>query len=62
MTYRVSLSDMLAAALLLRRMRLWVALESQTEMRLTATAKQGVGGLGDSHCWREARADAGGGG
>jgi len=52
-TYRVSLSDMLAAALLLRRLRLWVALESQTEMRVTA--EQCVGGLGDSHCERGAR-------
>lgn len=32
---------------------MWVALESQTEMRVTA--KQCVGGLGDSHCERGAR-------
>ena len=52
------MSDMLAAALLLRRLRLWAALESQTEMRVTA--KQCVGGLGDSHCERGAW-DVGGG-
>ncbi|KAH6838882.1 hypothetical protein B0T12DRAFT_427326 [Alternaria alternata] len=52
MAIRVSLSDMLAAALLFWRLLVWIACESQTVKKLAA--KQCVRGLGESHCCRGA--------